>query len=351
MCAMHTFPIKGRPVGVGQPCFVIAEPGSNHNGSLDTALELIDVAADAKADAVKFQTFRAEDHYVRNTPQFSYLREIAPDVSTFELIKRNELPREWHAALRKRAEERGIIFLSTPSDRAAVDELVGQHDMGAIKIASFEAVDLSFIDYCARKGRPMIIATGMCSLGDVEDILATTERAGNQQVILLHCVSLYPTQPEQVNLRAMQTLAAAFDVPVGLSDHTMGIEIPLAAVALGATVIEKHYTLDRRLPGPDHPFAVEPDELKAMVAGIRKVQSALGSPLKRQLPDEAEMARLGRRSVVARVRIAQGTVLTADMLTAKRPGYGIAPKFISLLVGRPARRTIEADEVVTWEMV
>ena len=350
MCAM-SFPIKGRNVGTDEPCFVIAEPGSNHNGSLDTALKLIDVAADAKADAVKFQTFRAEDHYVKNTPQFSYLREIAPDVSTFELIKRNEMPRKWHAVLRKHAEERGIIFLSTPSDRAAVDELVDQHAMGAIKIASFEAVDLSFIDYCARKGRPMIIATGMCSLGDIEDVLATTERAGNRQVVLLHCVSLYPTQPEQVNLRAMQTLAAAFDVPVGLSDHTMGIEIPIAAVALGATVIEKHYTLDRRLPGPDHPFAVEPDELKAMVAGIRKVQKALGSPLKRQLPEEAEMARLGRRSVVALVRISEGTILTADMLTAKRPGYGIAPKFISLLVGRPARRTIEADEVVTWEMV
>jgi sialic acid synthase SpsE len=348
---MHVLTIKGRPVGTGQACFVIAEPGSNHNGNLDTALKLIDVAAEAGADAVKFQTFRAEDHYVRNTPQFSYLREIAPDISTFDLIKKNEMPREWHADLRKRAEQRGIIFLSTPSDRAAVDELVGQHDMGAIKIASFEAVDLSFIDYCARKGRPMIIATGMCSLGDVEDILATTERAGNHQVILLHCVSLYPTQPEQVNLRAMQTLAAAFDVPVGLSDHTLGIEIPLAAVALGACVIEKHYTLDRKLPGPDHSFAVEPDELKAMVSGIRKVQKALGSPRKRQLPDEAEMARLGRRSVVARVRISEGTILTPEMLTAKRPGYGIAPKFLSLLVGRPVRRTIEADEVVTWEMV
>jgi sialic acid synthase SpsE len=347
----HTFEIKDRTVGRGQPCFVIAEPGSNHNGRLDTALKLIDVAADAGADAVKFQTFRAEDHYVRNTPQFTYLRNVEPQLSTFDLIKKNEMPREWHASLRAHAEKRGLVFLSTPSDRDAVDELVNVHDMAAIKIASFEAVDLGFIDYCARKGRPMIIATGMCSLGDVEDLLATTERAGNHQVVLLHCVSLYPTRPEQVNLRAMQTLAAAFDVPVGLSDHTLGIEIPLAAVALGATVIEKHYTLDRNQPGPDHPFAVEPDELKAMVAGIRKVQSALGSPLKRQLPDEAEMARLGRRSVVARVRITQGTILTPEMLTAKRPGYGIAPKFLSLLVGRPARRTIEADEVVTWEMV
>jgi sialic acid synthase SpsE len=348
---MPTFPINGRLIGPGQSCFVIAEPGSNHNGSLDMALKLIDVAADAGADAVKFQTFRAEDHYVRNTPQFSYLREIAPDVSTFDLIRQNEMPREWHSILRKRAAERGVIFLSTPSDRAAVDELVDQHDMGAIKIASFEAVDLSFIDYCARKGRPMIVSTGMCSLGDVEDILATMERAGNQELVLLHCTSLYPTQPEQVNLRAMQTIAAAFGVPVGISDHTTDIEVPLAAVTLGACVVEKHYTADRTLPGPDHPFALEPTELKAMVAGIRKVEKALGSPLKRQLPDEAEMARLGRRSVVARVHISEGTILKSEMLTAKRPGYGIAPKFLPLLVGRPARRTIEADEVVTWEMV
>ena len=348
---MNGLSIGGRLVGSDHPCFIIAEPGSNHGGSLDMALKLVDVAADAGADAVKFQTFRAEDHYVRSTPQFSYLRELAPDVSTFELIKQNEMPREWHGVLKKRAQERGVIFLSTPSDRAAVDELVGQHEMSAIKIASFEAVDLSFIDYCARKGRPMIVATGMCSLGDVEDIMTTLERAGNKQVVLLHCVSLYPTQPEQVNLRAMQTLATAFGVPVGLSDHSLGIEVPMAAVALGACVIEKHYTVDRTLSGPDHPFALEPDELKAMVVGIRKVQKALGSPLKRQLPAEAEMARLGRRSVVTRVRITQGAVITSEMLTSKRPGFGIAPKFLPLLVGRPARRTIEADEVVTWEMV
>jgi sialic acid synthase SpsE len=348
---MRSILINGRPVGPGHPCFVIAEPGSNHNGSLETALKLIDVAADAGADAVKFQTFRAEEHYVRKTPQFSYLRDLHPDVSTFELIKRNEMPRSWHAVLKSHADKRGILFLSTPSDRAAVDELVDQHAMAAIKIASFEAVDLSFIDYCARKGKPLIVATGMCSLGDVEDILATTQRAGNPDVVILHCVSLYPTQPDQVNLRAMQTLEGAFGLPVGLSDHTLGIEVPLAAVALGACVIEKHYTLDRTLSGPDHPFAIEPDELKAMVAGIRKVQQALGTPLKRQLPEEAEMARLGRRSITTRVPIPQGTVITSEMLVAKRPGYGIAPKFLPLLIGRTARRTIEADEVVTWEMV
>lgn len=348
---MQTVAIGGRCVGPGHPCFIIAEPGSNHNGSFDMAIKLIDAAANAGADAVKFQTFRAEEHYSRLTPQFSYLRKIAPDVSTFELIKQNELPRAWHASLKKHADERGIIFMSTPSDRSAVDELTDVHSMAAIKIASFEAVDLPFIEYCARKGKPMIVSTGMCNLGDIEDILIALRKVDNNKVILLHCVSLYPTKPEQVNLRAMQTIGAAFGVPVGLSDHTVGLEVPLAAVALGACVIEKHYTLDRQLEGPDHLFALEPQELKAMVQGIRKVEAALGSPTKQMLPAEDEMAHLGRRSIVARVRIPQGTVLTPEMLTTKRPGYGIRPKLLSLIVGRQARQTIEEDQVITWEMV
>lgn len=343
--------IGRRRVGAGAPCFIIAEPGSNHNGRLETALALIDAAAEAGADAVKFQTFRAEEHYSRKTPQFSYLKAIAPDVSTFELIKRNELPRAWHAPLRTRAEQRGLVFLSTPSDRAAVDELVGRHGMAAVKIASFEAVDLPFIEYCARKGRPMIISTGMCDLQDIRDIMAALAQAGNPHAVLLHCVSLYPTRPDQVNLRAMRTMAEAFQVPVGLSDHTTGLEVPLAAVALGACVVEKHYTLDRRQSGPDHPFGLEPGELKAMVAGIRRVEAALGSGLKRMHPDEAEMARLGRRSVVAKVRIPKGTVLSPEMLTVKRPGFGVRPKALAELIGRAAQQTIEEDDVITWEMV
>lgn len=346
-----TISISGRLVGPGKPCFIIAEPGSNHNGNLDMALRLIDAAADAGADAVKFQTFRAEEHYARNTPQFSYLREIAAGVSTFDLIKQNELPRAWHSILKERAEGRGLVFLSTPSDRSAVDELVDQYQMAAIKIASFEAVDLSFIGYCARKGKPMIISTGMCNLGDVEDILETLSRSDNSQVVLLHCISLYPTKPEQVNLRAMQTLASAFGTAVGLSDHTTGTAIPLAAVALGACVIEKHYTLDRQLKGPDHPFALEPDELREMIQGIRDVESSLGSAVKKALPEESEMARLGRRSIVARTRIPEGAILTDEMLTIKRPGYGMRPKFLPLVIGRTARQTIEEDEVLTWEMV
>lgn len=347
----RTFQLHGRQIGEGQPCFVVAEPGSNHNGRLEIALRLIDAAADAGADAIKFQTHRAEEHYVRDTPQFSYLRKIAPEKSTFGLIKEIEMPREWHGKLRAYAERQGLIFLSTPSDRSAVDELVDQHDMAAVKIASCEAVDLPFIEYCARKRRPMLISTGMCNLGDIEDVLSVLERCETHEVVVLHCVSLYPTQPEQVNLRAMVTIATAFGVPVGLSDHTMGVAVPIAAVSLGACVIEKHLTLDRRQTGPDHPFALEPEEFKAMVKGIQIAEKALGSPLKWMVPEEEEMARLGRRSLVSKVEIPQGSIIRAEMLATKRPGYGIRPKFLPLVIGRPARQTIKEDAVITWEML
>ncbi len=347
----RTISIAGRRVGVGGRCFIIADPGSNHNGSLESALELVDLAAFAGVDAVKFQTFRAEEHYSRRTPQFAYLRRMDPTVSTFEMIKRNELPRDWHAVLKSRAESQGMIFLSTPSDRSAVDELVDRHQMAAVKIASFEAIDLPWIEYCARKSRPMIISTGMCSLEEIEDVLETMRQAGNQELILLHCVSLYPTRPDQVNLRAMQKMGAKFPVPIGLSDHTPGIAVPIAAAALGACVIEKHYTVDRRLPGPDHFFALEPAELKSMVTGIREAELALGMDIKGPLPEEEEMSRLGRRSIVARTRISEGTRITAEMLTTKRPGYGIRPKFLTQVIGQVPRRSIEEDEVITWEML
>lgn len=351
MMFAQTIQLRHRQVGMGQPCFVVAEPGSNHNGRLETALQLIDAAAEAGADAIKFQTHRAQEHYVRDTPQFSYLRQIAPGKSTFELIKEIEMPRKWHSTLREHAERKGLLFLSTPSDRSAVDELVDQHDMAAIKIASCEAVDLPFIEYCTRKRRPMFISTGMCNLGDIEDVLSVLERCANPEVIVLHCVSLYPTQPEQVNLRAMVTIGKAFGIPVGFSDHTMGVEVPIAAVSLGACVIEKHLTLDRTQNGPDHPFALQPEEFKVMVRGIRITERALGSPLKRMVPEEEEMARLGRRSLVAKVEIPEGTVIQSEMLVTKRPGYGIRPKFLPLVIGRTARQTIQEDAVITWNMV
>lgn len=342
--------ICDRAVGAGEPCFVIAEVGANHDRNLGQAKELIDVAQAAGADAVKFQTYSAETLYSRRTPQFSYLAAMGATKSVYDIIQESELPREWQAELAAYARERKILFFSSPFDRVAIDQLDAL-DVCAYKWASFEIVDLPLLRYAAAKGRPMIVSTGMCNLAEVQDAVETVYGAGNRQLVLLHCISLYPTRPDQANLRMMDSLRTAFGVPVGFSDHTPGIAVAIAAAARGANAIEKHFTLSRRLRGPDHPFAVEPEELRAMVQGIREAEASLGVADKRMLAEEAEMARLGRRSIIARVAIPLGATLREDMLIVKRPGYGIAPKFLDLVIGRVARRDIDADDVLTWDMI
>ncbi len=344
-----TVRIADRVVGEGAPCYLIAEAGANHDRDKALALDLIRIAAEAGADAVKFQTYSAETLYSTKTPRPSYLDAIT-DKSMHDLIRDLELPREWHVELFASARERGLHFLSTPFDLAAVDELdaVGQP---AVKIASFEIVDLPLLRRAARTGKPVILSTGMACLSDIEDALNAVYGEGNEQVVLLHCAIGYPPAFEDVHLRAMETLRQAFGVPVGLSDHTMTASTALAAVALGACVIEKHYTTDRTRKGPDHPFALEPDELTALVRGVREVEAALGSPIKRHTAAETELHRLARRSIVAARRIPAGTTITAEMLTVKRPGYGVPPKFLELVVGRIARQDIDADDVVTWDLI
>ena len=339
-----------RWVGDGTPCFVMAEAGSNHNRDLGMGKELIDVAAEAGADAVKFQTYSAETLYSKKTPRFSYLEGITSK-ETWDLIKEIELPREWQAELAAYAAKRGICFLSTPFDCRAVDELAAL-DVPAYKIASFEIVDLSLIGYAAATGRPMILSTGLATYEDIHDAIHACWAAGNRDVILLQCASLYPAPPARMNLRAMATMRQAFGVPVGLSDHSRGIHVAVAAVALGACVVEKHFTLSRSLPGPDHPFAVEPGELKEMTRQIREVEAALGDGLKLgPAPEELEMHQKARRSLVATRTIPKGTVVQRDMIAIKRPGYGIRPKFLDLIVGRVAKVDIEEDTVLTWEML
>ncbi len=342
--------IGQRWVGEGEPTFIIAEAGANHDRKLSQAKQLIDVAVAAGADAVKFQVYSAETLYSRKTPQFSYLKETEGKKSTYDILKDIELPREWLGELAGYCREHGVIFLATPFDREAVDQL---NDVGvpAYKWASFEIVDLPLLGYAASKGKPMLLATGMCNTDDIQDAIDNVHAAGNEDIVLLQCTSLYPTQLEQVNLRMMDTLKETFNLLVGLSDHSPGITVPIAAVARGACVIEKHYTLSRKLKGPDHPFAIEPDELKQMVAAIRDVEKSLGSPVKQMIPEEAEMAKLGRRSIIARVDIPSGTKISADMLIIKRPGYGIRPKFLDTVIGREARQDIEKDDIITWEMV
>jgi sialic acid synthase SpsE len=338
-------------VGPGHPTYVIAEAGANHNRDLDIARRLIDVAAEAGADAIKFQTYSGKTIYSSKTPRFKYLEGVTDQTPT-ELLEDISLPREWQPELDAYARERGLHFFSTPFDEAAVDQLDAL-DVPVLKVASFELVDVELIKKAASTGRPLILSTGMAVLGEIEDGLAAAAEGGAPAVGLMQCTSLYPAPAELINLRAMATMQQAFGVPVGLSDHSLGIAIPIAAAALGACFIEKHFTLDRTMSGPDHPFAIEPGELTAMVAGIREAQLALGDGRKQgPSPEEREeMFTLARRSLIITRDLPAGTVLERDMLTTKRPGYGVPPKQLPLVLGRPLKVDVEEDEILTWEMV
>lgn len=339
--------IGDKTVGDGQPCFIVAEIGSNHDRDFDQARRLIDAAARAGADAVKVQTFRADSHYSRQAPGFKYL----DDADTFALIQAMEIDRSWHGPLQEHCRSQGVAFFSSPCDSEAVAELAAL-DMPAYKVASFDLPDTALIGLMARTGKPVILSTGMADWMDIQRAVDACRAEGNHRVVLLQCTSLYPAPARLSNLRAMATMRAAFGCPVGYSDHTGGDQVALAAVALGACLIEKHFTLDRTLPGPDHPFAAEPDELAAMVRRVRDVEAAMGDGAKAgPRPEEREMFEKGRRSLHARVAIPAGTAITAAMLAVKRPGLGIPPFLAPQVVGRVARVDIAPDQWLTWDMV
>lgn len=346
-----TMKIGARAAGGGAPCYVIAEAGANHNRDLEIARKLIDVAADAGADAIKFQTYSGERLYSKRTPRFRYLHEIT-DKPPVELLEEISLPRSWQPTLAEHARIRGIDFFSSPFDHEAVAELHAL-DVPAMKIASFEIVDLQLIRAAAATGRSLLISTGMATLGEIEDAVLAAESAGGKDIGLMQCTSLYPAPAAAANLNAMATMRQAFARPVGLSDHTTGISVPVAAAALGAAFIEKHVTLDRTMTGPDHPFALEPGELAAMVAGIREAQSALGHGRKTgpNAEESIEMHRLGRRSLIVARHLPAGTVLEEEMLTVKRPGFGIPPKYRDIVLGRALRVDAQEDDILTWDMV
>lgn len=342
--------IAGRRIGPGHPCFVIAEAGVNHNGSLDLASRLVDAAAAAGADAVKFQTFRAEKIATLLAPKAEYQKRTTGASETqFEMLKKLELSPEDHRILAARCADRGLIFLSSPFDEDSAD-LLETLDVPAFKVPSGELTNLPFLRYLARKGRPLIISTGMATLAEVEAAVAAVTGAGCDALALLQCVSNYPASASDVNLRAMATMAAAFGVPVGYSDHSTGSEVSLAAVALGACIIEKHFTLDRSLPGPDHQASAEPAEFAALVSGIRTVEAALGDGDKRPADSERETSRVARRSLVAAETIPEGSRLTMEMVTARRPGTGLPADRIGELLGRKALGEVPAGTILTMEM-
>jgi sialic acid synthase SpsE len=345
------FRIGNRAVGPSHPCYVIAEAGSNHNRDLATARRLIEVAAEAGADAVKFQTYTAEGLYSRRTPEIQYLKEkglLADQESVWDLIKRVEMPWEWHAELARHSAECGITFFSTPFEEAAVDalEAVG---VPAYKIASYEVNHLPLIERVARTGKPVLISTGMASLGDIERALDTAAAAGARELLVMHCAVNYPPRFEDLNLRAITTLRDAFQIPIGWSDHTPGHTADVVAVTLGACAVEKHFTLSRDQTGPDHPFALEPSELAAMVTAIRETEEALGSSVKRVTDAEANLFRLGRRSIVAARDVSAGGELRREDLAIKRPGFGIPVDALDQVVGRHVAKDVVADHVLEWD--
>jgi N-acetylneuraminate synthase len=348
---VKTVEFAGRKVGTGQPCFIIAEAGVNHNGDVALAERLVDAAVRAGADAVKFQTFEAERLISAAAPKAEYqLRAGDPRESQLDMVRRLELSPEEYRQLAAYCERRRILFLSTPFDRKSVDLLV-ELGVPALKVGSGEITHWPFLEHVARSGLPIILSTGMAHLGEVDEAVRVVQSAGNGELALLHCVSNYPADPEDANLRAMRTMAVAFQLPVGYSDHTLGIEVSLAAVALGACIIEKHFTLDRDLPGPDHRASLEPRELAALVRGIRIVESALGHGLKCPAPSEANTTAVARRSLVAAQDIPTGTTLTAGMVAIKRPGTGLPASFLPHVVGRTVRVEVLAGSLLRFDML
>jgi len=332
-------------VGDGHPCFIIAEAGSNHNGNFDQAIALIDIAVAAKADAVKFQTFRAETLYLKTAGQSRYLKIKK---SIFDIIKEMEMPVDWIRKLAAYCRRRKIIFLSTPTDEYCADLI--EPYVPAYKIASYELTTTPLIEYCAGKKKPMILSTGAADLDEVRRGIAAVRKCGNNQIAVMQCTASYPAPLETVNAKSIVTMKKEFGIPVGLSDHSREFDVgPMTAVALGANLLEKHFTLSNTLSGPDHRFALEPDELKSMVAKIRAVEGALGSGIKKHLAVEKELRAFARRSLFAIRDVKRGETFTRGNVAALRCGNQkgiLQPAELNKILNKKAVRDIKANEAI-----
>ena len=327
---------------------IIAEAGVNHNGSMKSAKKLVDVAAVAGADLVKFQTFKAESSVTHSANKAEYQKEsTSSDESQFDMIRKLELDRAAHEELMEHCDHKSIPFLSTAFDHDSIDLLV-ELNIPFFKIPSGEITNLPYLRHIGRIGKPIIMSTGMATLDEVRAALDILVHSGAEkdQITILHCNTEYPTPMEDVNLKAMLTMGDELEVKVGYSDHTLGIEIPVAAVAMGATVIEKHFTLDRTLPGPDHRASLEPNELKAMVAAIRNIEKAMGYGVKKPSPSEFKNITIARKSIVAKKPIGKGEVFSDENLTVKRPGTGISPLEWDRLIGERSNKAYSIDDFI-----
>ena len=331
--------------------YIIAEAGVNHNGQLDLALKLCDAAKEAGVDCVKFQTWQTEKIVTRKAEKATYQSENTHDTeeSQFDMLKKLELTYEDFRLVQKHCEEIGIDFLSTPDEEYSLAFLMNELNLPLIKIGSGEVTNIPYLRQMASYGKPVILSTGMATLAQVATAYDTLLKAGAPSVALLHCTTNYPCPKNEVNLQAMQTMKDAFQCQVGYSDHTMGTEVPIAAVAMGAEIIEKHFTLDRNMEGPDHKASLEPAELKYMVDCIRNIEVALGDGIKRPNPSEVEISKVVLKSIVAKTPIAKGDILSANNLTIKRAGCGIPAAHWDMIVGTKALRDFGIDEPITIE--
>lgn len=345
-----TIEINGRRIGRAHPTYIVAEISANHNQSLADALRLIEVAAEAGADAVKLQTYTADTLTIDCDNEYFRIRGTLWEGKTlYRLYGEAFTPWEWHAQLVDKARQLGLHWFSTPFDDTAVDFLVGL-DAPAYKIASFECVDIGLLRRVARTGRPVIMSTGMATLAEIDEAVTTLRDAGAQEIALLKCTSAYPAPPEDMNLQTIPHLAEAFGVVAGLSDHTLGGTVPVAAVALGARIVEKHITLSRQTPGPDSAFSLEPDELKAMVDAIRAAERALGTVHYGVSPREAE-SRVFRRSLFVVRDVKKDEPFTAENVRSIRPGHGLHTRHLPDVLGRAAARDIPRGTPLAWDLV
>ena len=336
--------------------FIIAEAGVNHNGDIKLAYRLIDKAKEAGADAIKFQSFITEKIASKKVDAAPYQKENLKSLETqFDMLKKLELSYEDFRKIKKYCDDIGIIFLSTPFDKESLDFLIDELKVPVIKIGSGEITNLPFLKYAARKKIPIILSTGMSNLSEVEEavnVITQNQDSMDTSIFppltLLHCTSNYPCPMEEVNLKAMLTLKEAFKLPVGYSDHTLGVEVPIAAVALGAKVIEKHFTLDKNLPGPDHKASLEPEELKVMIKAIRNIEKALGDGIKKPNEREVEIMKVVRKTLVAARDIKKGEIIKDKDIVIKRAGIGIPPKFKDTIVGMKINKDIKKDTPFDW---
>lgn len=340
-----------RAIGGEAPCFIIAEAGVNHDGDIATACELVHAAADAGADAVKFQTFTADGLATPSTPKAAYQEKTTDGGEThYQMLRRLELDETAHRLLMETAQSRGIMFLSSPFSEESAD-LLQSLDVAAFKIPSGELTNCALIDHIAALGRPVILSTGMASMAETTTAVKQLQSGGSPDVVLLQCVSNYPANPADCNLSAMKTMRDAFDVPVGFSDHTLGSEVAHAAVALGACVIEKHFTLDTARDGPDHAASMQADKFCDFVSSIRAVESALGHGTKMPASSEAPVAAVARRSLVAAFDIPEGATIEDAMVVARRQGVGLPPAARNKIVGRRACSLIAAGTLLSLDMI